>query len=774
VSPSRKAVADRLDPNALRPRELAQLVNSVQPGTIGARAVESHLMRASHTIGRGRRIHLLLYAAWLTRLLVDGHPLAATATGAARSDMAAYMKARRSAAREIGPIPAVVDPVRRESCRLDLARFMKIYLAESVPLPFADAHLEVLGKLQSAILKGGLFAVSAPRGSGKTTLVEGAVLWAALYGHRRFVEVLSAEKKASERLLAGLRLEIEQNELLAADFPAATFPIRELGGVYARCSGQACCGRRTEIVLRANTIILPSVWLPQGQELSPRPPEADGRVQAASSGTILMGIGLMAAIRGLRYKKAGGEVLRPDLIVLDDPQTDDSARSLEQTEARERLIDGTVMGLAAHTEALAAVMPCTVIRRGDLSDRFLSHELHPAWGGVRIPMVSVWPSDPGQFWTRYSEIRREDIPDGLGGRIEAERRATEFYQYHRVEMDAGAKVFWNECFQRENELSAIQHAWNLLIDLGREVFQAEYQNDPLDPFEGLVLPLQTADLLHRQLGQARAVCPPATTLVTCFIDVGSQTHLHWLACGWSAGFTGSVLDYGRVEVERHGGGLESSVARAVSSTLDALCSRHWQISEGGELMSGLVLIDSGWQTRTIYSVLRRQASPIAFPSKGQGGELDLRWPKGLGRRDRGDGWYHALTRERDARLLVYNVDRWKSFANERLRQEPSVRGAIGFWGTQAQAAGHVELCEHLTSERPSPKDRRTGDVFDKWSVLPGRQNHWLDCLVGCCVAAARMGVELDGQAASTDRPARLGAASDKPISLAALQKERPR
>ena len=58
----------KLDPRALRPAELARLLNSTPLGeVVGAHTIYRQQMRAGYRIGDGKRIDLVRYVAWLTR-----------------------------------------------------------------------------------------------------------------------------------------------------------------------------------------------------------------------------------------------------------------------------------------------------------------------------------------------------------------------------------------------------------------------------------------------------------------------------------------------------------------------------------------------------------------------------------------------------------------------------------------------------------------------------------------------------------------------------------
>jgi hypothetical protein len=96
------------------------------------------------------------------------------------------------------------------------------------------------------------------------------------------------------------------------DFPEVVFPIQRLDGIANRCNGQLYKGQRTHIGWTAREVILPTI---------------PGSV---ASGAIIRVAGITGRIRGMKYKRADGQAVRPSLVVLDDPQTDESARSLSQ------------------------------------------------------------------------------------------------------------------------------------------------------------------------------------------------------------------------------------------------------------------------------------------------------------------------------------------------------------------------------------------------------------------------------------------------------------
>ena len=173
----------------------------------------------------------------------------------------------------------------------------------------------------------------------------------------------------------------------------------------------------------------------------------------------------------MKYKRPDGVAVRPSLVILDDPQTDESARSPSQCATREAILAGAVLGLAGPGQKISGIMPCTVIKPGDMAERILDRDIHPQWNGERMKLVYDWPKDE-ELWRKYAEVRDDGFRSGHP------EEASEFYRKNRTTMDAGSRVAWEErC--NDDELSAIQHAWNLRLR-DEVAFFAEYQNEPLE------------------------------------------------------------------------------------------------------------------------------------------------------------------------------------------------------------------------------------------------------------------------------------------------------
>ncbi|MBC7817370.1 MAG: hypothetical protein IAG10_10815, partial [Planctomycetaceae bacterium] len=445
-----------------------------------------------------------------------------------RDAMALKSRQQSAAVADIGEIPAVVDSDRKELCLDDLALFLTTYFPNTTGLkPFSSDHLRAIDRIQRCILHGGLFVNAFPRGFAKTTICENATIWATLYGHRRFVPVFGAEASSAAGNIDSIKLELSENELLAEDFPEVCHAIRALEGKVQRCHSQTYAGVLTHIEWKADTIVLPTI---------PGSP---------ASGGIITAHGITAASRGMKHKRPDGTQQRPDFLMIDDPQTDESASTDLQVNKRLGTIRKTLLKLGGHDRKIAAVVNATVIKPNDIVEQLLNPKKFPSWQGERIKMVKSWSKVHETLWlTDYQNIRNTydaNVPDD---QQRAHHAATEFYQAHRTEMDAGCEVAWSHCFDPDTEVSAIQHAYNLLIDDGPEVFASECQNEPLEERVENEVERLTADQIKQKLNQKpRGVVPLECTRLVAFIDV-QQNVLPWGVMGFGEDFSGAVVEYG--------------------------------------------------------------------------------------------------------------------------------------------------------------------------------------------------------------------------------------
>lgn len=644
-----------------------------------------------------------------------------------------------AAGRELGTLPPVADPWRKARALGDLAFFYQTYFPATFCLPFSADHYTVTGAIQATVLRGGLNAIAMPRGSGKTTLCELGALWAILAGNRHYVFVIGADEGASETVLTSIKTELGTNAMLLADWPEVCYPIVAMEGITQRANGQTYQGQRTAIVWARDKLVFPTI---PGSR--------------ASSSIIQVGGLTGSRTRGPRHKTEHGQTLRPDLALIDDPQTDQSARSPEQVEKREQIITRSILGMAGPAKKMSVFTACTVIQPDDLADRLLSHSIHPEWQGQRTKLCYQEPTDQ-TLWAQYAELRRQGLEAGDRGVM-----ATAFYRDNQEAMDVGAKVAWPERFN-EDELSAVQYIMNLKID-NPLAYASEYQNEPV-PDQKTAGAIRREQVLTKMTGEARGLVPPASECLTAMIDVHDDL-LYWAVCAWTLDFSGCVIDYGTLpdqgesyfalrDAKRTLKRFAPAEAKSKQAALlyglvhlgIKLVQQEYKRPDKTTMQVGCLLIDAGYLPKVVNEALTQIAgtrSGVAFASRGHAIKAADRpmteWKYKPGDRR---GHYCGMFRRDQFRHRVVDMDvnYWKSRLRDGIAAATGDPCTIGIYGTSP--VGHRLFADHLAAEYPTETQGR-GRRVEEWALRPAMDNHWLDCMVGCMVGASYLGARMAG------------------------------
>jgi len=738
-----------LDPRKLKPGDLIRLLNSTDQGPV----LTQHQLgrdrdQAGFRIGDGKTIDVFRYAAWLfDRLQAPPHnpgapPHSADAT---LSKQAKYSRSEAAKGADIGPIRPVKNPERKEACRLDLELYLTSYFpATSGKHPLSDDHRQVIKRLQGIILGGGREAKAIYRGFAKSTLAENAANWATSYGHRRFVALFGATRTAAGDNMESIKAELETNDLLDEDFPEITQAIRALEGKPQRCGSQTCQGVRTHIEWTARKIALPMV------EGSP------------ASGAVITCNGITAATRGLKHKAPDGTGQRPDLVIIDDPQTDESAAKPSSVNKRLNIIRKVILRLAGHQKAIACVVNGTIIEKDDVIDQLTDPKRNPSFQSERIRMVRKWADAHESFWLeRYAKVRNTYDAEDPDDQARAHREATELYVANRAEADAGCEISWEYCFDPDTEVSAIQHAYNILIDDGPDVFASECQQQPIDRDLQEEKP-SLAGIETKINRLERGVAPLWAGRLVGFADVQGKL-LYWMVMAFKEDFTAAIVDYGTEPEQSRSyfalreasntlpaalkaagldGGPEAAVVHGLRQLEARVVGRVWKSENKAELRIERFLIDSGWLTDTVYEYCRRSAlGAVLMPSKGHSVNAASKpmtdWET---KEHEKPGFHFVLTTDpsrRAVRLVKFDPFFWKTFVAARLKALGP--GALSAFGDRPDL--HQLLADHCKAEFPEKTFGR-GRLVWHWKQFPGQDNHFLDCLVGCYAAAALQGCRL--------------------------------
>ncbi|OGV61310.1 MAG: hypothetical protein A2498_00885 [Lentisphaerae bacterium RIFOXYC12_FULL_60_16] len=614
-------------------------------------------------------------------------------------------------------LPKVADPARKKACGKSLALFATTYLPRVFTMPMSDGQRADMDTMQKAITTGGRYAFAAPRGDGKTSRVEAAILWAGLYGHRRCIVVVGADLTAAQEIVESVKIELRTNERLRADFPIPCWAAALSDDTALKAKGWTWNG--TSLCMR---------W-GRGGLVLPVLDDADG------SGCAMVPRGLTGRLRGMRLK-VGKKAVRPDLYAIDDPQTDESAASNAQVDTRENLILGAIMGSGGPAATITAMMPCTIIKHNDLAYRMLDRKRHPDWQGSIRGLVTTWPTTQDTLWKEYAMKRK----------TESQESANAFYREHQTDMDAGAVLDWPERFTKGKEISAIQHAENLVIDLGEDVFSAEYQNAPKEK-QASIYEL-SADIVASRIhpGRHRGDVPQEGRLIVSATDL-NHYGLHSVVAGFANDQTGWVLAYGRHDKE--GAGIvpqncpESEAKRRMFEAL---------VVHGGELASvnlirngqavrpGLWVIDGGYMPDVVKRYIEGPGRTLGIPTiaaRGYSADRYRPTPKNCIGAPREN--CHLTESPIAGRFLAFNADAWREVSQRAWLASPNAPGSLSLFEGR-----HTEFAGQVTRERLVEKlHGQYGPVW-RWVTAPGWHDYG-DALTMCFVGAAWGGIGTTGE-----------------------------
>lgn len=606
-------------------------------------------------------------------------------------------------------------PRRVQQCRRDLVRFCRAYLPHVFSRPFSQAHISALETIQNAILTHSVWpALFLPRGFGKSAMMQAAALWALIYGHCKFVYVLGASLGRAEDLMRGVVIELASNNELADDFPQVCVPIREIQGSRQRALNQNIKGELTRIEISQERAILPWVKSSSGKPLP-------------FAGSIIRAAGLGAAIRGARHTMADGTVIRPDLVLIDDPQTDESARSAQQVFKLTSLLQQSISGLAAPGSNLTVILAATVIAPDDLAERIISRQVSMQFSPVRFSFVSKLP--PENLLEQYRTVRAEAI---ASGNLEV---ANEWWKEHQQELENDIECLWPD-YKRGGDVSAIQSVVHVYLD-DPVAFACEVQNDP--------------ELLRKHLRDRYAEEVQTQHLLNCivpldhgipnldhpFIHAHIDVHESLLYyCVMSVGRDSAhILDYGtfpeqpgefqhhepRVSIKKVFGDDQVAIAKALAALLEELRLRSY-----ANRHIDAVSVDVAWGATAL--MLRQTLASARYvgwafaangiarrPTQTQISDWKVR-PGEL----HGPGY--RFGKDQYGPKFTYDTNFFKS-------QVAALIQAQKLTIFQGSLEQHKLLFTHFQSETPVITTFN-GRQYIEWLLKEQAQNHLWDCAVG--------------------------------------------
>lgn len=630
-------------------------------------------------------------------------------------------------------VPPCDDRERRELLECDDEEWLLWYFApesgtqDPFTYAFTSQQKEMIAVIRAAIVDGEDQALAATRGEGKTTYFERLLTKYTLQGRINFAVLFASTGGAAEDSLEAIKTELETNDRLAADYPEVCVPIRALENTPNRAHYQTVSGKRHD---NGETFERhPSKFSWCGQEIYL--PNVPG---SPSAGAIIATRGLDAAVRGLKKKGR-----RPQVVGIDDPDTEDTSRSEEQAKKLETRIDRAIAGLGSQKRRVARVMLTTLQSRISASYRYTDPQQKPSWRGRRFKFLVEKPSNE-KLWDEYVSLRQEDWRNKTD-------KATAFYVEHRQQMDAGAKVA-NPNRKDASHLSALQFYFDQVARIGKEAVATEYDNEPpVDAVAEGQMVLTAHRVQTAWSGYEQGIVPDDTHVLTCGADIRLSGVHYAILASTSEGIS-RIVQYAFHEFRTEGVKAADAEGRILSGLLDwwdHLRENPMRDKHGHAWEIECTLIDTGWKDESWQNqpvqIFCRQVGAGCRPSKGKS---PYRTPQADRHTIVGDNWYFRHTAE--GPLVEMNSDHWKLKVHEGFLLEADEPGSLTVFtppdiGGRIDRLRHISFSNHIVSERWETRQKPgfSGPKSGWWKV-PGKQNHWLDATYAALVARSVRGV----------------------------------
>ena len=627
-------------------------------------------------------------------------------------------------------IPACVNPQRRERCIADPQLFLKTYFADDFARPFGKLHNKLIDAIWQTATYGGKNALAAPRKRGKTTIVKGVTAATIFAGLLRFPVVIGPTTSHANELYEDFRRKCMFNALLYADFPEVCHPVRCLEGAPQRASRQHIDGELTRIE-----------WITDRFRLANVPANHRGPIDYG--GVRMEYRGLDAAIRGINRD---GD--RPDFIVIDEPDTRESARSDPQIADRENAIEKDIAGLGSEDRELAQVMITTIQNRKCISFTYTDPDQKPSWMGVRFGWVEKWPDEwlkEDGLWQSYIAMRAQDQRNG----DRYGRTATQFYLDNREAMEAGGELLadnYESTVLSDGWLtihSAWQEVFNAIADTSYDAFCTEYQNDPPESEQIQTLDLTNAQVASCLSGLVQRERPDWCKHIVRGIDMG-KVNCWYVDIAFAGDGTGAVIDYGKFNTfGLTTNSTDEAIELAMLTALSAFVTEH------DSYKVDMAFVDSGYKPEAIYEACRRIKGVPYYPVKGP--DSNYRMPN-VSEKVQCFFECHASQvfdqYRRPLWLFHPNTEYWKNWLQERWQLDPFIGGnrtagsMTVFDPPGDDLKFHNQFSKSMVSERLEHIPLPGKGYKAIWNVLDRSNNHWLDAAGYACAAAATLGVRL--------------------------------
>lgn len=613
------------------------------------------------------------------------------------------------------------DPARRARLERSPAAWLRWYFPNIFTLPFADGHKAIIDAVLKSDATGKNMVVAAPRGEGKTNILRYMSIFLMLTARARFVVVGGWQNRAAAEAFSTWCIALT-SERLVADYPEYCAPFAE--STHASRLPRLHWRGEKDPTGAAIKVARMQIVFPDGR----------GAMAAGS---------LQGDIKGLNITTLGGESLRPDKLLLDDPQDVDRAGDPLFVDEVLHKIDTQWLCLAGPNTRISMMVACTIFAPNDVGES-LGQRKDSVF--VRIPRVVSWPKD---FWKADSQTRSMwdrwfDLYCDEATRADS----LSFYRRNRRKMCQGFAVSWKYRFDAaKGDPDALFAAMVDFYAKGRDAFFSEYQNAPVGRNARMYEITPQCVLSHRCALPMNA--PPEDAVFTVLTtDINYAYGLTWEVASFTRSRTCHVLAHGvwcgdplPVSAKNTNQTQRQSAVRLALDRISAWVAAQpwkldsWLIDAGGEQFETVTSFcrDARRDGRMGRAVIGRSGKTFNPLTRTQVGRVRARV-------------YQCFTRE-SGKWLCFDADFYKEAAQTSWITPAGQPGcATLFEGAQRDYAD--QMCREVLEAKGILETRAgapSGMAY-KWNTLPGKHDY-LDCHAMAFAAAGYEGfLALDADA----------------------------
>lgn len=643
--------------------------------------------------------------------------------------------------------------IHRYSSVGGLTRFItELFPATTARKPYGDKQLKAIATLESVIRSGGVVQVLEPRAFAKTARMARAAMWAVLFGYRRCAISFQSSLKKAKQNIDRISNELTGNLALRAMFPELVASLVHAKKNLQLQKKQTHNKELTNVTLLADAIRIPDLK------------DSDG-VPFPFSGARLFSMPLAKAA-GLSLSDPDTlEDIRPDLLLIDDPQSHDRAMSggVDSLNLYDIWRD-SLKYLSGRGKQLAAFFAQTVCSEDDFASLVYRD---PAIQSLRYGFFESLPGKESLEWwkTKYKDVLQGFDASDPQGQLKAQEAARALYLQDRDLADAGAVVSWVHAFDEETCESAIQAGMNNYIN-DEQAFWNQDQNTPKRLNAEQDIRCSHAGIIKKQHVEPRGVIPEWCDKLVCHIDV-HDTLLYWTVAAGNSRNQMAIIDmqswpeqharqWSLSTVSRRfndnphlaGMSVEDQKTVAINLLVTELRNRVWAKTDGEVLKFNAIGVDCGDGFDLINKIVQGITScDVVMPMRGAApspGDMSINErPKKAGE-SRGDAWSEKKSERSKQRYIEFDASYYKYRFHRGLAQFFGTLNSVSMFAANEQV--HFMAAEQYRAEVPEwIKQERTGKGVWKWKKLP-TDNHFFDNAVGCYVLLNRSGAKFDDYA----------------------------